>query len=152
MSSSSNDFAAAFDAERDPLEPAADIVDNTADPSKAGDESESAQTLDILKQIQAEMQSIHGRLDDLEKGQRALESGQATPVDPGSSSLSRWTDHMDGLKVPMYMYTELNFDDPDKEDEKENEGMKVFNVSKSTEEFLNHHFSARVENPTCRQW
>ena len=106
--------------------------------------------LDILRQIQAEMQSIHGKLDDLERGQDAPESGRATPVDPGSSSWTRWADHMEGLKVPMY--TKLIFDDHDKEDEKENETTKLFTMSKSTEEFLDRQFSERVDNPTRRQW
>ena len=124
---SSNASVAAFDAESDPLQPAANIVGNSADHSEAGDVSESAQTLGILKQLQVEMQSIHGRLDDLERGQDAPESGRATPVHAGSCSSSRWADHTDGLNVPMY--TTPNFDDLD-EEEKENQGTKLFAVSK----------------------
>ena len=49
------------------------------------------------------------------------------------------------------MYMELG--DIDDEDDKENTpGTKLFTVSKDTEAFLKHRFTARVDNPVRRQW
>ena len=115
-----------------------------ANPSEASCESEGAQMLTILRQMQAQMLSIHGWLETLKRGQDAPESSRATPRDASSS---RWADHMEGLDI--LMYTDPQFDE---EEEKENQGTKLFSVSKQTEEYLNHHFSTRVDNATRKRW
>ena len=71
-----------------------------------------------------------GRIATLEKSQ---EPRVATQVLPLSNSVTRWANHMDGRDVPMF--TEPQYEDLDDEDDKNNnQGTKLFTVSKDTEE------------------
>ena len=102
--------------------------------------------------MRAKMQSFSGRLTTLEKNQEAPEETESLEESLSrdtTQSSSRWADHMEGIAV--LMYTDLG--DLDEDDDKENTpGTRLFSVSKNTETFLRQHFTARVDNPVCRQW
>ena len=123
-----------------------EIIDSQANPANTVGNGEASQMLDILKELRSDMQSMTGRIANLEEQSRPTTSR-------GDGPSERWADHMDGLNATMY--TEPHYDEEDDDGDKENEstqGTKLFAVTKETESFLKEHFSKRADNPTRRQW
>ena len=77
----------------------------TGNPANKVGYSKASLMLDILRELRTDLQSMNGWIAKLEQSQGTHTSETGKQHDPST----RWADHMDGLKVPMY--TEPTFDD-----------------------------------------
>jgi len=109
--------------------------------------------LDSLRDIQANMQSMSGRLSKIEGEQSSKTPLTSTPSKSQSDSSSgyaagySWADKMDEVEKLRESMTE----DPDIDGEQDTKGVKLFSLSESSKAFLEPVFTSAIPNTTRRQ-